>query len=184
MRAGPLRTPGAIARGVAAVCCAGCGTRVVLVGASLGVPPTVVALPLARPDALVLVDGAADLKRLLRSETARALGGGVAGATLAPPVAALVARLLSSLEPSGCGRASRGIPTLLVDAERDERYPHACVARLHATFPHAALALHPGGHLRPANQRQVASVVRTTWRWLGGLAGQERGAQAGARGPG
>jgi hypothetical protein len=162
-----LRTPGAIARGVEAVRRAGPGARVVLLGASLGVAPVVAALPLARPDALVLVDGAADLGRLLRSETARALDGGIAGATLAPPAAAFAARLLSSIEPARYGAAARGIPVLLVDAERDERYPLACVTRLHATFPHATNAMHPGGHLDPGNQRQVTEIVEAVWRWLG-----------------
>lgn len=169
LRAALLRTPGALARAIAAVRRASPGTRVALLGASLGVPPTVAALSLARPDALVLVDGAADLEELLRSETARALGGGEPGATLAPPAAALAARLLSSLEPARYGGAGQGIATLLVDAERDERYPRACIERLHATFPHAALATHPGRHMRPEDLRQVISIVRTTWRWLGGL---------------
>ena len=140
-----------------------------LLGASLGVPPTVAALPLAHPEALVLVDGAADLARLLRSETSRALGGGAPSAALAPLAAALGARLLSSLEPSRYGSTSPGTPVLLVDAESDQRYPRACVARLHATFPHAAIAEHPGGHLRPENRRQVAFIVGEVWRWLSAL---------------
>jgi len=48
----------AIARGVDALRRANPDARVAIVGASLGVPPVVAALPLARPDALVLVDGA------------------------------------------------------------------------------------------------------------------------------
>jgi hypothetical protein len=169
-RSALLRTPGAVARGVAAVRRACPGSRVALIGASLGVPPTVAALPLARPEALALLDGAADLSRLLRSETSRALGGGPAGAALAPAAAALGARLLSSLEPARYGSSARGTPVLLVDAAREERYPRACVARLHATFPHAACATHPGGHMRPGNQREVASVVEAVWSWLDTLA--------------
>ncbi len=168
MRAALLLTPAAIARGVEAVRRATPGTRVVLLGASLGVPPTVAALRLARPDALVLVDGAADLGRLLRSETARVLGGGLAGAIFAPPAAALAARLVSSLEPARHGDAARQLPVMLVDAERDERFPRSCVTRLHATFPHAVITTHPGGHIRPEDRDQVTAIVEAVWRWLGG----------------
>jgi hypothetical protein len=168
LRAALLSTPGALARGVEAVRRAAPGARVALLGASLGAPPTVAALPLARPDALVLVDGAADLERLLRSETARTLGGGAGAALLARPAAALGARLVSSLEPAR-HRAAAALPVLLVDAVRDERYPRECIARLHATFPHATLATHPGGHIRPEDRPQIAAIVETARRWLGGL---------------
>lgn len=162
-----LRTPAAVALGVEAVRRACPGARVAMVGASLGVPPTVAALAITTPDALVLVDGAADLERLLRSEVSRELGGGVAGTLLAPPTARLAGRLLSSLEPARHA-ASRATPVLLVDAARDERYPRECVARLHATFPRATLAIHPGGHMEPDKQEVIAAIVRVAWRWLEG----------------
>src|SRR5207344_1836374 len=53
IRVALLETPGAIARGVEAARRACPGARVALIGASLGVPPTVAALPLANADALV-----------------------------------------------------------------------------------------------------------------------------------
>lgn len=179
LRTALLRAPGAVARGVEAVRRARPRVSVVLLGASLGVSPAVAALPLARPDALVLVDGAADLDRLLNSETSRALGGGIAGATFAPPAAALAARLLSSLEPAGYGAAASTMPVMLVDAERDERYPLACVTRLHATFPHATRAMHPGGHLDPGNRLQVTRIVDVVWRWLGSRSVPPGGATVG-----
>jgi hypothetical protein len=169
MRGALLNTPGAIARGLEAVRRTCPGSRVALIGASLGVPPTVAALPLATPDALVLVDGAADLPRLLRSEVARELGGSVWGRALAPPAAALGARLLSSLEPGRFGAYVRETPVLLVDAAREERYPPACVTRLHATFPHAAHARHPGGHIRPTRNPDVVAAIETVASWLNTL---------------
>src|SRR5262245_31640193 len=136
IRAAMLLTPAATARGVEAVRRAFPGSRVAFLGASLGVPPTVAALALTAPDALVLVDGMADLERVLRSEIVRILGGGVWGTVLAPPGAALGARLLSPLEPAR--HACPTTPVLLVDAMHEERFPPECVARLHATFPHAS----------------------------------------------
>jgi len=166
IRAALLRTPRALASGVSAVRQARPGTRVALVGASLGVPPTVAALPLADADALVLVDGAADLERLLRSEVARALREGSISAKVAQASVPLAARMLAPLEPSRRDPAERDIPTLIVDAEREDRIPRACVTALHARFPHAKLAKHPGSHLRPEDRRQLSSIVTTAWRWL------------------
>jgi hypothetical protein len=166
IRSALLRTPGAVARGAEAVRRAVPGARVVLLGASLGVPPTVAALPLVHPDALVLVDGAADLDRLLASEISHALGGGSAAAVLAPPVAALAGALVSFLEPARYGADAVGVPVMLVDAGHDERYPRACIERLHAAFPHATLATHPGGHLRPEDRDQVTAIIAAVRAWL------------------
>ena len=170
MRAALLRTPPALARGIEAVRRISPGSRVALIGASLGVPPTVAALPLARVDALVLVDGAADLERLLRSEAVRELGEGWVAAGLAGISAPVAAWMLSPLEPSRHAAAAREAPTLLVDAERETRIPRACVTALHAAFPHASRATHPGGHLRPEDPRQMRSILATVWRWLNGPA--------------
>jgi len=178
LRAALLRTPGALARGVEAVRRAVPGARVALVGASLGVAPAVASVTLARPDAVALVDGAADLGPLLRRETHRVLGGGIAGVVLAPPAAAFAARLLSSLEPSHFGAATRDLPVLLLDATDDERYPPECIARLHATFPHATGARHPGAHMRPEDRGQIAAIIDRVWTWLRGL---PRRADAAAR---
>jgi hypothetical protein len=170
LRAALLRTPAALARGVRAVRQVEPGARVAMLGASLGVPPTVAALRHARPDGLVLVGGAADLGRLMRAEARRALGGGPLAAGLAGVSAPVGAWLLAPLEPSRAAGPARGIPTLLVDAEDEERLPRACITRLHATFPHAARATHPGRHLRPEDRRQMDSILSTVWGWLDGVA--------------
>jgi hypothetical protein len=164
-----LHTPAAIAAGVWAVRREVPGTRVAVLGASLGAPPTAAALRLAEADAMVLVDGAADLETLLRSEVARAVGGGAAGAVLGPPLGSLAARLLAALDPAHHGEAARHTPVLLVDAAAEDRYPLACVRRLHAAYPAATRTTHPGAHLRPENTEQVASIVGSAWNWLAAL---------------
>lgn len=169
MREALLRAPGAMARGVEAARRVCPGARVALVGASLGVAPTVAALSLARPEATVLVDGAADLPRLMRSEIARELGRGPMVRALAVAAAALGGRLLDPLEPARHGLASPATAVLLVDAEQEERYPPECVARLHATFPRATRATHPGGHVRPTHERDLAAVAEAAGRWLDAL---------------
>lgn len=161
LRSAMRRTPACLATGVAAARRAEPGAKVALLGASLGVAPAVAAAQIERPDALALVDGAADLRRLLRSEIARA-----ASPALAPAGSALGARLLSSLEPARHAPALAGLPVLLVDAEHEARYPPACVAALHAAFPHATVATHPGGHLRPEDSAQVLAIVEQVWGWL------------------
>jgi hypothetical protein len=173
MREAMLRTPAAIARGVEAVRRSCPGSRVVLVGVSLGVPPTTAALPLAHPEALALVDGAADLARLMHAEILRELGRRRWARLIAGPAAALGARLMSSLEPSRYGaeggthaKRGSGVPVLLVDAGRDDRYPPGCVARLHAAFPGAATARHPDGHITPTNTRAIADIAEIVRSWL------------------
>lgn len=166
IRAELLATPAALARGVEAVRHASPGSRVLLLGASLGAPPVAAAVSIARPDALVLVDGAARLDRLMRSETSRALGDGFIGAALGPPAGALGARLVSSLEPARHGAAAQGIPVLLVDPEQDDRYPPECVKRLHATYPHATRRLHAGGHMHPDDRPQLTHIIEIIWQWL------------------
>jgi len=166
LRAALLRTPGSLAIGVAAARRASPGSRVALLGASLGVPPTAAAASFAGADALVLVDGAADLGRLLRSEVARAVGG-AGGRALAPAAGSLGARLLAPLEPSR--HPAPALPVLLIDAEREERYPRECVTRLHEAYPHADRATHPGAHLRPEHRDEVEAIVGAAWRWLAAL---------------
>jgi hypothetical protein len=143
-----------------------------MVGASLGVPPTVAALPLVKADGLVLVGGAADLGRLIRSEATRALGGGPLASGLAGLAAPLGAWLLAPLEPARPAGHARELPTLLVDAEREDRLPRACVERLHAAFPHAARATHPGAHLRPEDERQMRVILDTAWDWMRRVGGK------------
>ena len=169
IRAAMLATPAAMARGVAAVHHVAPGDRVALLGASVGAPPTIATLALTRPDALVIVDGAADLGRLLASETARTLGGGAAARLVAPAAGALAARLVSSLEPARHAGEAQGIPTLLLDAQGEERLPRPCITALHAAFPAAARGTHPGRHMRPEEHAEILAIVDAAWRWLSAL---------------
>jgi hypothetical protein len=180
LREALLRTPGALTRGVEAVRRAAPGARVVVLGASLGVAPAAATPALARLDALALVDGAADLGPLLRRETSRVLGDGLAATLLAPAAGAIGARLLSSLEPARFGEAAGELPVFLLDAASDARYPPECIARLHSTFPNATRATHPGAHMRPEDRRQIAAIIDLVWRWLAGL--EPRAAERPARG--
>lgn len=166
IRGALLRTPDALVRGITAVRQARPGTRVALVGASLGVPPTVAALRNANVDALVLIDGAADLARLLRAEAGRALRDRRVAAAFAQACAPMAGWLMAPLEPSRRWPDERTVPTLIIDAEDEERLPRACVAALHARFPHATLATHPGAHLRPENPEQMEVILRRVWQWL------------------
>jgi pimeloyl-ACP methyl ester carboxylesterase len=166
IRGALLRTPDALVRGITAVRKARPGTRVALVGASLGVPPTVAAMRAANVDALVLIDGGADLGRLLHAEAGRALGEHTFTARFAQACSPMVAWMLAPLEPSRRFPNERQVPTLIVDAEDEERLPRACVKALHARFPHATVATHPGAHMRPENPEQMGAILRAVWEWL------------------
>jgi hypothetical protein len=166
IRGALLRTPDALVRGITAVRQARPGTRVALVGASLGVPPTVAAMRQANVDALVLIDGAADLGRLLYAEAGRSLGERTFTARFAQACSPVVAWVLAPLEPSRRHPSERAIPTLIIDAEDEERLPRACVTALHQRFPHATLATHPGAHMRPENPEQMEAILRAVWDWL------------------
>ncbi|MFI5371564.1 MAG: hypothetical protein ACHQ52_08405, partial [Candidatus Eisenbacteria bacterium] len=96
----------------------------------------------------------------------RALGGGKVAALLAPAAGALAARLVSSLEPERHGAEAHGIPTLVLDAASEERYPPVCVSRLHAAFPEAMRATHPGRHMRPEERGEILAIVDAAWAWL------------------
>jgi hypothetical protein len=172
LREAMLRTPAAIALGVEAARRTRPGARVGLVGASLGVPPTVATLALAPVDALVLIDGAADLGRLMRAETANALGGGPFARAVAAPAGALGARLLAPLEPARHGIAAvpPHPPVLIVDAEQERRFPPECVQRLHAAFPGATVVTHPGAHIRPQDRFTLIAIVGKVRPWLEALA--------------
>ena len=166
IRGALLRTPDALVRGITAIQQARPGTRVALVGASLGVPPTVAAMRHAKVDALVLIDGAADLARLIHAEAGRALSDRKVAATFAQACAPMAGWLLAPLEPSRRWSDERTVPTLIIDAEDEERMPRACVTALHARFPHATLATHPGAHMRPENPEQMEVILRRVWQWL------------------
>ncbi len=178
IRAAVLRTPGVLARGVEAVARAPevDARRIALLGASLGAPPALAALRLTpRPAALVLVDGAADLRALMAAGLAR-LG---VPSPLASPLAALGARFVRPLEPSLHLRAAARLPVLLVNSEQDELLPARAVRELHAGLPRADTLWRPGAHVRPGQAREIAAMTAEVTAWL--LARPAGGAQLAPR---
>ncbi len=169
MRHALMHSPAALAHGAEALRRERAPTRVALLGASLGSPIAVAALRLGPADALVLVDGMADLESLLESELRRTLPHGWLDAVLAPPLAVLGARWVHALEPSRHAEAAERVPTLLLDAEAEERYPGESVRALHRALPHAERRTHPGAHLRPENAAQVRAIIAQVDGWLAAL---------------
>jgi pimeloyl-ACP methyl ester carboxylesterase len=160
-----LRSPGAMAIGAEAAARARGvdSARVVLVGVSLGVPPALAALRLTRvPRALVLVDGAADLRALMRA----GLLGEHWPRWLASLGAALAFRLVRPLEPLLHAEAAADLPVLLISSERDRRLPRAAVIGLHAALPNATVRWRPGAHIRPRQLDLVAALAIEVDAWL------------------
>lgn len=165
IRDAALASPAALALGLAAVSrTPGVDTsRIALLGVSLGVPPATAALAISNvPDALVLVDGAADLGRVLAQGLERE---GVAP-RLAAPLGALGGRLLRPLEPWHHRRAAARLPVLLVNSRADELLPRAAVERLHAALPHAEVRWRDGVHIRPEQGARIAALADAIRRWL------------------
>ena len=161
-----LHAPAALAHGAEAMRRERSPTRIALLGASLGSPIAVAALRLSQADALVLVDGMADLEALFDSELRRMLPHPWLAAVLAPPAAALAARLVDALEPLRHAVAAERMPVLLVDAEAEDRYPPRSVRALHAMLPSAERSTHPGAHLRPEDPEQVRAIIQKVDGWL------------------
>ena len=185
IRTAVLRSPGVLARGVEAAVRAPevDEERIALLGASLGVPPALAALRLTRaPRALVLVDGAADLRALLETGLEREQ----IPAVLAAPLAALGSRLVRPLEPSLHVGAAARLPVLLINGEADEFLPRAAVRRLQQGLPHARVRWRPGPHLRPGRAQLIADLASEVVGWLETLprgARSPRPGRPGARHP-
>ena len=171
IREAVLRVPGVLALGVEAVT----GrpdvdsTRIVLLGASLGVPPAAAAMRLTRrPAALVLIDGAADLEGLLRAGLVRER----VPRPIAGPAAALAARLVRPLEPTLNAPAAPAC-VMLVNAERDELLPRRCIDRLHAAYPMATVRWRAEPHVRPDRLESIATMAREVDAWLDSACARE-----------
>jgi len=155
-------------------------SRVVLVGASLGAPPALAALRLTRvPDALVLLDGAADLGALIR---AGLMHEGWPAAKAAP-TAALAYGLVWPLEPSLHTAAAARLPVLLINGLHDERLPRACVDKLRASLPSATVRWRKGGHLDPGQPDMIARITAEAEGWLRALSAPPVPAGAGKPAP-
>jgi pimeloyl-ACP methyl ester carboxylesterase len=165
IREAVLRSPGVLALGAEAV--AGApdvdASRIVLLGASLGVPPALAALRLTRaPDALVLIDGAADLRALLAAGLARER----CPPWLVAPAAALAFRLVRPLEPALNAEAAANLPVLVMNSDADPLLPRATIARLHDALPRADIRVRRGGHLSPRRLDVIAALATEVDEWL------------------
>jgi len=175
-----LRSPSTLALGVEAVARArGVDpSRIVLVGASLGVPPALAALRLTgAPDAVVLVDGGADLEMLIRAGLERE-GWHRGAASLS---AAGAFHWVWPLEPALNAPAAARLPVLLVNSSSDERVPRASASKLHACIPHATVRWRSGAHLRPSQRDVIARLARDTYAWLHAREGARPSVAAGPR---
>ncbi len=167
LRAALFRTPACLALGLDAVAgVAGVDTtRIALLGASLGAPPSIAALSLSRrPAALVLVDGFAGLEPALRHAIARE----TRPRWVARPLATLAAALLDPLEPARHA-AALALPALVINARRDERIPRECVLRLHALMPRATIRWRADTHVLPERRALIAELAREASAWLDSL---------------
>lgn len=170
IREAVVRSPTVLAAGMdAAATQADCDRRrIAVLGASLGVPPALGATRLTRnARAVILVDGAADLRGLLDHQLRRASVPRVACA----PLAALGAWLARPLEPELHGPALADRPVLLFNARSDERLPASCTARLHACLPEAEIRWRDAPHIRTGQVETIASLTRESAAWLAGLDG-------------
>src|SRR5262249_23946728 len=141
-------------------------SRVALMGVSLGAPAALAALRMTRtPDALVLIDGSADIEGMLRAELARA----IRPHALAAPIAALGYRLGRPREPLLNADAASTLPVLLVNARDDERIPRSGVEALRRAFPRATIVERTGKHVRPEDREGVAELTATVVVWLDSL---------------
>ena len=138
-------------------------SRIVLVGASLGAPPALAALQLTRvPDALVLVDGGADLELLIRAALVRE-GWAKPAASVS---AAGAFQWIWPLEPTLNARAAQGVPVLVLNGAADERVPRASATKLHQSLPHATVRWRAGTHIRPGQLDVIERLAREADAWL------------------
>jgi hypothetical protein len=173
MRAAILRSPAVLALGVDAVrredpnrALGRPPAHVALLGASLGVPPALAALRIAEaPDALLLLDGFAGIEDVLRSDLESMKHPRAQAAALA----ALAARLIHPLEPARHFDAAANLPTLVMNAEHDERLPRATVQALHDGLPHADHRWRADTHVGPGRALAIAGMALEASAWLDSL---------------
>jgi len=159
-----LRAPGVLALGVEVVARQPDVDpgRIVVVGASLGVPPAVAALRLtSKPRACALVHGAADLQSMFRHATR---------AHVPRPfdalAAMLAARWIRPLEPRVHADSLRDVPFLIVNATDDDKWPREAIAALHDAFPWATVHWQDGRHMRSVRGPMIESLTHEIKAWL------------------
>lgn len=139
-------------------------SRIIVVGASLGVPFAVISASLdQRVNALVLVYGAGDLDHLIDWNLRRKLKFA--------PARLLVSRILSTaaapFEPSAYIGRLAPRPLLMVNSRQDERIPEACIRHLFgkAGEPKTIRWL-TSAHIHPTNRELINSLTETVSGWL------------------
>ena len=138
-------------------------TRVVLVGASLGVAPALAALRLTSvPDALVLMDGGADIELMIRAALEHEGWPGPAAAASA----AGAYQWLWPLEPVLNAPPAARLPVLLLNTTSDQRIPRASIDKLRASLPHAAVRWRSGPHIQPSQRDVIERLTRDVLAWL------------------
>ena len=177
-----MRSPATLALGVEAVSRARGvdASRIVIVGASLGAPPALAALRFtSAPDAVVLVDGGADLELMIRAGLERE--GWMSGPAAVSAAGAY--QWIWPLEPTlNASRAAR-LPVLLMNSANDDRVPRESVTRLHACLPHATVRWRNNPHLRPNQLDVIARLSREVEAWLRAVDRGRSGVAAGEQPP-
>jgi hypothetical protein len=140
-------------------------TRIVLVGASLGVAPALAALRLtSAPDALVLMDGGADIELMIRAALEHEGWPGPAAAASA----AGAYQWLWPLEPTLNAPLAARLPVLLLNTTSDQRIPRASIDKLRASLPHAEVRWRSGPHIQPSQRDVIEHITRDVLAWLRG----------------
>ncbi len=156
--------------------------RVVLIGASLGVPPALAALRLTnKPRAVVILFGSAKLGEMFELGLRREIRPGWLGALLAPPLAVLCERQVHSLEPLLHADELNRLPALMICVDNDEFLPRGGVEALRRAIPHATRVELGGSHLRAHDRAGADSLSGRVAAWLEKL--PERARADAASGP-
>jgi len=160
-----LRSPSVLALGVeAAARTRGVDPeRIVVVGASLGVPTALAALRLTSiPKALVLLDGGADLELMMRAGLEHE--GWLSAA--AAITAAGAYQWVWPLEPMLNAPAAAQVPVLVMNSTDDERVPRAAALKLQASLPHATVHWRSGPHVLPSAKDVIWRLTHEVDVWL------------------
>ena len=143
-------------------------SRILLVGASLGVPFAVQAAAAdPRYAGLVLLYGFADLEHMFEHALAR-LEWPV---PLRAGAVALASHLAQGFEPARHLGGLEATPVLLVNDLDDHLVPRQCVEALHrAAPPGATVHLVKTGHVRPKKAELIAELTQLVFTWSDTLA--------------